>query len=109
MTRDELINSTATGAPSQAKTEPVAAISIGGLLKSFGSQVLLAGVSPDIAEGEMLVVLGPSSSGKTTLLRIIAGLEQCDSGDIYLKGRCSTLSATSRCLRFAGDCSRASR
>jgi sulfate transport system ATP-binding protein len=90
MTQDERISSTAEGAQSQVTTEPVAAISIRGFQKSFGSQVVLAGVSLDIAEGEMLVALGPSGSGKTTLLRIIAGLEQCDGGDIYLKGRRST-------------------
>jgi len=76
--------------PQETGAEAPAAISVSDLTKSFGSQVILAGISFDIAESEMLVVLGPSGSGKTTLLRIIAGLEQSDSGDIYLKGRRST-------------------
>jgi sulfate transport system ATP-binding protein len=90
MTRDEQITPMTDSAESVHMTEILSAISVRGLSKSFGPQGVLAGVSFDIAEGEMLVVLGPSGSGKTTLLRIIAGLEQCDSGEVYLKSRRST-------------------
>lgn len=90
MKQDEQITSVTNTTKSSPVTELDPAISVRGLSKSFGPQGVLAGVSFDIAEGEMLVVLGPSGSGKTTLLRIIAGLEQCDSGDVYLKGRRST-------------------
>lgn len=90
MTGDDKITSMVDEAEPQSGAQSLAGVSVRGLVKSFGSQVILAGLSFDIAESEMLVVLGPSGSGKTTLLRIIAGLESCDSGDIYLKGRRST-------------------
>ena len=90
MTRDDQISSTNGEAEPETPPANLAAISVRKLSKSFGSQSVLAGISLDIAESEMLVVLGPSGSGKTTLLRIIAGLERCDSGEIYLKGRRST-------------------
>lgn len=57
------------------------------LSKKFGEQQILAGVSFEIAAGEVLVALGPSGSGKTTLLRIIAGLEDHDAGEIHLNGQ----------------------
>lgn len=44
-------------------------------------------MSFSIAEGESLVLLGPSGSGKSTTLRLIAGLEKPESGEIYLRGR----------------------
>ena len=55
--------------------------------KSFGSTVVLDRVSLELAEGELLVVLGPSGCGKSTLLRLISGLEECDSGEIYVNDR----------------------
>ena len=44
-------------------------------------------LSLDVAEGELLVMLGPSGCGKTTALRMLAGLEEPDSGDILIGGR----------------------
>src|SRR5438309_10130721 len=41
----------------------------------------------DVADGELLVLLGPSGCGKTTALRMVAGLEYADSGDIRIDGR----------------------
>lgn len=55
--------------------------------KRFGSQTALAGMNLSIHEGEFVSLLGPSGCGKTTLLRIIAGLETADSGDIIWKGQ----------------------
>jgi thiamine transport system ATP-binding protein len=46
----------------------------------------LGGVTLDVAEGEVVTVLGPSGSGKSTLLRVIAGLQQPDSGRVLLAG-----------------------
>ena len=43
-------------------------------------------VSFSVQEGEFLVVLGPSGCGKTTTLRLVAGLEKADAGDLYIKG-----------------------
>ncbi|WBQ08516.1 ABC transporter ATP-binding protein [Kribbella sp. CA-293567] len=49
--------------------------------------VALDGVDLEVADGELLVVVGPSGSGKSTLLRAIAGLETLDSGHIVIGGR----------------------
>jgi len=56
------------------------------LHKSFSDEPVLRGVSLDLAQHEMLSVLGRSGSGKTTLLKILAGLEQADRGEITLHG-----------------------
>lgn len=55
--------------------------------KSFGSNVVLDGVSLSIDKGEAIVIAGPSGSGKSTMLRCINGLETVDSGDITFEGR----------------------
>jgi ABC-type Fe3+/spermidine/putrescine transport system ATPase subunit len=57
------------------------------LSKSFKKTPVLEDVSFDVGEGEALVLLGASGSGKTTILRIIAGLERPDAGSVHLHGR----------------------
>ncbi len=59
-------------------------LSIRGVAKSFGRNVVLRNVSLEIAEGEFLTILGESGSGKTTLLRIIAGFESASSGELWM-------------------------
>lgn len=56
------------------------------LTKTFGSFTALDNVSTGVDEGEFACLLGPSGCGKTTLLRLVAGLIQPDSGEILLKG-----------------------
>lgn len=56
------------------------------LIKSFGKVHALNDVSVDIKKGEIVCLIGPSGSGKSTLLRAIKGLEQVDSGEIYIDG-----------------------
>ena len=56
------------------------------ITKRFGSVLALDGVSLDIDEGEFVCFLGPSGCGKTTLLRVIAGLEMPESGEVTLNG-----------------------
>ena len=52
------------------------------LCKSFDSKKILDNITFDVYEGEFLSVLGVSGCGKTTLLRILIGLETADSGEI---------------------------
>ncbi len=52
------------------------------ITKRFGMTVALEGVSLEIADGELMALVGPSGCGKTTILRLIAGFEAPDSGDI---------------------------
>jgi ABC-type Fe3+/spermidine/putrescine transport system ATPase subunit len=65
-------------------------LAVDGVTKTFGAKTALQGVSLETAGGRVLTVLGPSGGGKTTLLRIIAGLEDADSGRVLLNGRCVT-------------------
>ena len=58
--------------------------------KSFGSNAVIHGVSLDIASGEFVSLLGASGCGKTTLLRIVAGLESVTSGTVEIDGRAVT-------------------
>ena len=64
----------------------MALVEIRGLSKSFGEVKAVAGVDLDINAGEFITLLGPSGSGKTTVLRMIAGFEDPDSGTIKLNG-----------------------
>ena len=61
-------------------------ISLQNVSKSFGTNKAVSGISLDIADGEFVVLLGPTGAGKTTTLRLIAGLEKLDSGDIFIDG-----------------------
>lgn len=56
--------------------------------KRFGNRIVVSHVSLDLAEGEVVALLGPSGSGKTTILRLIAGLEVPDAGDVWISGKC---------------------
>lgn len=58
-----------------------------GISKRFGKTSVLENVNFEVAEGETLVLLGASGSGKTTILRIIAGLEQPYTGKVILHGK----------------------
>ena len=55
--------------------------------KSFGAQTAVTDLELSIASGELVVLLGPSGAGKTTTLRLVAGLESPDSGSITIAGR----------------------
>lgn len=58
-------------------------IRIENIEKSFGDTSVLKGVNFDVASGQLISILGSSGCGKTTLLRIVAGLERATSGNIY--------------------------
>ncbi|MEM0488588.1 MAG: ABC transporter ATP-binding protein [Candidatus Bathyarchaeia archaeon] len=55
--------------------------------KTFGNFKAVEEVCLEICDGEMVCLLGPSGCGKTTTLRLIAGFERPDAGEIYIKGR----------------------
>ncbi|WP_397533568.1 sulfate/molybdate ABC transporter ATP-binding protein [Roseateles sp.] len=61
-------------------------IQVRNIHKSFGAFTALGDVSLDFPTGELVALLGPSGCGKTTLLRIIAGLETADRGQVLLDG-----------------------
>lgn len=61
-------------------------IKVEGLSKNFGSFVAVDNVSFEVPEGELAALLGPSGGGKSTILRIIAGLETADAGSVILSG-----------------------
>ena len=65
-------------------------IEISHVNKRFGDFVALDDVSLTIPSGSLTALLGPSGGGKSTLLRIIAGLEQADSGTVEIEGEEAT-------------------
>lgn len=65
----------------------MADVSLTGVTKSFGDKRAIDNLSLDIRDGEFVVLLGPTGVGKTTTLRLIAGLEKPDSGSISIGGR----------------------
>lgn len=65
----------------------MAALNIENAQKSFGEAAVLNGVSLELEDGEFCVVVGGSGCGKSTLLRAIAGLEELDSGSIFIDAR----------------------
>ena len=80
-----------------------AAVKLEGLSKTYpGAQVrAVSELSLDVEDGEVYTLLGPSGCGKTTTLRMVAGLEVPDEGDIYFGGR--EVVVTSKRLRLPPD------
>ncbi|CAN5533566.1 ABC transporter ATP-binding protein [soil metagenome] len=74
-------------APDLNRSSPAVAASVLGVSKRFGKTGVLENINFQVSEGETLVLLGASGSGKTTILRIIAGLEQPNSGKVILHGK----------------------
>src|SRR2546421_8916525 len=71
-------------------TRSTAAVTLREVVKDFattGSVRAVDHVSFEVEDGELLVLLGPSGCGKTTTLRMIAGLEEPDEGEIWLGSR----------------------
>ncbi|MGF1498002.1 MAG: ABC transporter ATP-binding protein [Elainellaceae cyanobacterium] len=61
-------------------------IELRGVSKRFGSNVVLDSIDLTVYRGEALAIIGPSGTGKSTILRVIAGLLLPDSGEIYVQG-----------------------
>jgi len=65
----------------------MADLRLAGVAKRFGTVSAVQDLDLDIASGEFIVLLGPSGAGKTTTLRLVAGLEQPDAGSVHIAGR----------------------
>ena len=86
----------------------MAAVTIAGVHKHFGSTHVIRGVDIAIADGEFCVLVGPSGCGKSTLLRMIAGLEEIGDG----RDRASAGASSTACRRRSATsrwCSRTTR
>ncbi len=70
-----------------ANNRPSVRVEVRGLRKSFGSHLVLKGIDLEITAGEVFVIMGPSGSGKSVLLKHIIGLEAPDEGDILIEGQ----------------------
>ncbi|ODP27927.1 Monosaccharide-transporting ATPase [Paenibacillus nuruki] len=65
-------------------------INVKGLKKSYGKNEVLTGIDMDIAQGEVVVIIGPSGSGKSTFLRCLNLLEQPTAGEIHFENELIT-------------------
>jgi len=63
------------------------AVELRGVSKRFGARLVLDQIDLTIGRGEVVVLLGASGSGKSTLLKIVSGIDQADSGQVFLAGR----------------------
>ena len=64
--------------------------------KRFGDKQILSEFNLTIHEGKILAIVGPSGGGKTTLLRMLAGLEKIDSGEVFYNGESLALDELSK-------------
>ena len=68
-----------------------------GLVKTFGAVQALAGISAELPPGTILGLVGPDGAGKTTLIRLLAGLMQPTAGTVEVLGRTPRAAASSIC------------
>ncbi len=80
-------DATANGSTNSALSTDEPVIELKGVSKSFGSHVILDKVDLKLYKGEALAIVGPSGTGKSTILRIVAGLLEADEGEVYVQGK----------------------
>ena len=62
-------------------------MSIRGVTKAFGSNVVLKGINMDVKKGEVIALIGGNGAGKSTLMKIIMGIYDLDEGEIFMDGQ----------------------
>ncbi|MEU3911695.1 ABC transporter ATP-binding protein [Streptomyces sp. NPDC029721] len=78
---------TEAGKPAQSAATGGARVEFRGLRRAFGTTTALDGLDLTVEPGELLALLGPSGCGKTTALRVLAGFEHPDSGEVLVDGQ----------------------
>ena len=73
-------------------------LSVRGIRKSFGTNVVLKGVDLDVPQGAVVALIGGNGAGKSTLVKIVMGIYQADEGEIMLEGRPCKLGKPSAAL-----------
>lgn len=94
-------STTTTTNPFSAAQTPAVGVQIENLSKSFGKVEVLKDVSFNVEPGEIFVLMGPSGSGKSVLLKHIVGLEQPSSGTVLVDGKDATSEHTREQVRMA--------
>jgi len=70
------------------------------IVKTYGRVVANDNVSIDLNEGEILAIVGENGAGKSTIMKILYGLEKPDSGEIYVRGRKVSFSSPSEAMKL---------
>jgi phospholipid/cholesterol/gamma-HCH transport system ATP-binding protein len=94
-------NSTTTRNPFSQVETPAVGVTVENLCKNFGSLEVLKNVSFEVEPGEIFVLMGPSGSGKSVLLKHIVGLELPTSGSVMVEGRDAASEETREQVRMA--------
>ena len=72
--------------PAQSQSHQAVRVEVSGLHRAFDGRPVLKGISFTVERGQVFVIMGPSGSGKSVLLKHIIGLEKPDEGDILIEG-----------------------
>jgi polar amino acid transport system ATP-binding protein len=86
LTSDRLDSPERPEADAKTPSAGVPAVDLRDVSKSFGARKVLRGIDLSVQPGEVLVIIGPSGGGKSTLLRLVSGLERVSGGEIRVEG-----------------------